>query len=260
MSWKRPAAISAGIDMKKLSLVAVTRSRPRNSPTEIVAPERETPGTSATAWARPIRMASVRPRSRSARSCVATRSASHITSAPADQRHRDHPQRAQVAGDEVLGRAARSTPTGMVATMTYQPIRCSSWPRYSDLHQAQGPGPDDVPDVLGEVDDHRGDRAHLDHRGVAGDRRVVDLEAEQLLRDGEVAGAGDRQELGEPLHHAQHDGVEVVHAHWRLRTPAVHPLAGSLREVRRVGRLRFGPCSTGPWVAPASRSRDSAWG
>ena len=24
-----------------------------------------------------------------------------------------------------------TTPTGMVAMMTYQPIRCSSWPRYS---------------------------------------------------------------------------------------------------------------------------------
>ena len=65
LSWKRPAASSAGIDMKKLSRVAVTRSRPRNSPTEIVAPERETPGISATAWARPIRIASRRPRSRS---------------------------------------------------------------------------------------------------------------------------------------------------------------------------------------------------
>ena len=35
--------------MKKLSRVAVTRSSPRNSPTEIVAPEREMPGIRATA-------------------------------------------------------------------------------------------------------------------------------------------------------------------------------------------------------------------
>ena len=60
------------------------------------------------------------------------------------------------------------------------------------LHQAQRPGPDDVPDVPGEVDDHRRDGAHLDHRRVAGDRRVVDVEPEQLLGDRQVTGARDR--------------------------------------------------------------------
>ena len=35
------------MERKKLIRVAATRSRPRNRPPEIVAPDRETPGTSA---------------------------------------------------------------------------------------------------------------------------------------------------------------------------------------------------------------------
>ena len=100
------------------------------------------------------------------------------------------------------------------------------------LDQAQRPGPDDPPDVLGEVDDHRGDGAHLDHRGVAGDRRVVDVQPEQLLGDRQVAGARDGQELGEPLDHAEHDGVAVVHvgaAYEVVRSREPLPRAGAAR-------------------------------
>ena len=51
---KTPAAVSAGIAMKNDSSVAVTRSMPRISPAEIVAPERETPGMSEKHWTRPM--------------------------------------------------------------------------------------------------------------------------------------------------------------------------------------------------------------
>src|SRR5450759_3491387 len=54
-----PAASSAGMPRKKLHRVAVTRSMPRNSPPEIVAPERETPGMSATHCHRPRIRASI---------------------------------------------------------------------------------------------------------------------------------------------------------------------------------------------------------
>ena len=62
-----------------------------------------------------------------------------------------------------------------------------------------------------EVDEHRRDRADLDHRRVAGDRRVVHVQPEQLSEIGQVGGAGDRQELGQPLDHTEHHGVAVVH-------------------------------------------------
>src|SRR5689334_16001848 len=134
LSSKSPAASSAGIDMKKLSLVAVTRSSPRNRPTEIVAPERETPGISATAWPSPMLTASRMLRSRSWRSWRATRSAAYITALQAISAiaithiDRKGPVMSPLA-------STPTTPTGMVATMTYQPIRWSSWPRYSDLNR-----------------------------------------------------------------------------------------------------------------------------
>src|SRR5262249_15303010 len=62
---------------------------------------------------------------------------------------------------------------------------------------------DDTHDVLEEVDDGGEDRAHLDHRGEAGHRGVVELHAEYLLGDGQVAGGGDRQPLGHALHDPQ---------------------------------------------------------
>ena len=46
--------------MKKLNSVAVTRSMPRSSPAEMVAPERETPGMSEKHCIRPIRRPSRR--------------------------------------------------------------------------------------------------------------------------------------------------------------------------------------------------------
>ena len=50
--------------MKNDSSVAVTRSRPRSRPAEMVAPERDTPGISEKHWTRPM----TRP-SRTVRSC-----------------------------------------------------------------------------------------------------------------------------------------------------------------------------------------------
>ena len=63
--------MSAGIDRKKLSRVAATRSRPRTSPAEMVAPERETPGISARHCTAPMTSASRSVSSFSPRSWVA---------------------------------------------------------------------------------------------------------------------------------------------------------------------------------------------
>ena len=56
------------------------------------------------------------------------------------------------------------------------------------------------------------DRTDLDDGGICRDGRVVDRQSEPFLGNRQVAGAGDRQELGEPLHDAQDDGVEIIHA------------------------------------------------
>jgi len=70
-----PAAVSAGTDRKNESRVTATRSRPRSSPADIVAPDRDTPGTSARHWARPMTRVSRQVTSSSCRFWEAVRSA-----------------------------------------------------------------------------------------------------------------------------------------------------------------------------------------
>lgn len=90
-----PAATSAGIPKKKLSLVAATLSNPRNRPAEIVAPERLTPGMSAKHCIMPIANVSFQVVCSSVRGRLArrpARSASHNTTLqpirPAATNHR----------------------------------------------------------------------------------------------------------------------------------------------------------------------------
>ena len=243
-------ANSAGIDRKKLSRVAVTRSRPRKRPAEIVAPDRETPGISANACTTPIddRVAQRRGRARGAPGGPPARRTTARRSTRSARRATTHSERRAPVIRSLPSSPA--TPTGMVPTMTYQPIRWSSWPRHSG---ARGPGsrPGDAPDVTGEVDDHRGDRAHLDHGGVAGHRRVVDVEPEQLRGDGQVAGARDGQELGQPLDDTEHHGVEVVHATAAYGPRLIRTCTGCCPAESPAGRLPCASCSRGPWVAPA---------
>src|SRR6476620_11142638 len=78
-SSKRPAAVRAGIDRKNDIRVAATRSRPANSPAEMVAADLETPGISEKHWITPMKIASRIVSSRSWRAWVATRSANTMT-------------------------------------------------------------------------------------------------------------------------------------------------------------------------------------
>ena len=66
-SENSPDANTAGIASRKPKRAASSRSRPRNRPALIVAPDRDTPGTSARHWARPTVTASGQ------RSCSACR-------------------------------------------------------------------------------------------------------------------------------------------------------------------------------------------
>ncbi len=96
---------------------------------EMVAPDRETPGTRASAWASPSRIASFRPtclrvRVPENRSAMPRTSPNTISIAPIS--HRLRKSRSMTS--------LRSTPRitiGIDPTMTYQPIRASRWPRYS---------------------------------------------------------------------------------------------------------------------------------
>ena len=63
---------------------------------------------------------------------------------------------------------------------------------------------------LREIDRQDGqDRAELDqhHEGLA---EGVVVEAEEVLEQQQMAGRRDRQELGQPLDHAENDGLEEV--------------------------------------------------
>ena len=121
------------MDRKKLIRVAATRSRPRNSPPEIVAPDRETPGTRESTCTHPMTTASRMVSCFSLRFCVATRSANHITALQAIRATpTTHSERSPPVITSLNRRPA--TPTGMLPTMTYQPIRWSRWPRHSALN------------------------------------------------------------------------------------------------------------------------------
>jgi hypothetical protein len=79
--------------------------------------------------------------------------------------------------------------------------------------QPAQPGGTDPDDVAAQEDQRGKHRAHLDDRREGGDVGVVGRVAEHPLEDGQVAGAGDRQELGEPLDRAEEDGFPPIH--WR---------------------------------------------
>ena len=101
-----------------------------------------------------------------------------------------------------------STAIGIVPRMMYQPMRASAGAQLPVAHAAH-PGRGDPPQVGAEVDEHRGHRAQLDDGGERGTRVVP---AEERGDDAQVRGAGDRQELGEPLDDPQDDGLNGVHS------------------------------------------------
>ena len=81
------SARSAGIDSRNEKRAAASRLSPRKRPAVIVAPERETPGISASAWARPTQIASRVPTSLDvARRAAPTRVGRQQDEAEHDQR------------------------------------------------------------------------------------------------------------------------------------------------------------------------------
>jgi hypothetical protein len=74
--------------------------------------------------------------------------------------------------------------------------------------QAAEPRPGDPLQVAPEVDDDGEHRPELDHGGEEGPGV---LPAGEGWDDAQVTGARDRQELGQPLRDAEHDGLEPGH-------------------------------------------------
>ena len=79
-SSSSPLSTTAGIERRNEKRAAAVRSSPTNSPAVIVAPERDTPGISASAWAKPIFEPVARPDLSIVRWRVPTCSASSSTS------------------------------------------------------------------------------------------------------------------------------------------------------------------------------------
>jgi hypothetical protein len=74
--------------------------------------------------------------------------------------------------------------------------------------QAAEPHRDEVGDVAGEVDEHRGLSAELAHRR---ERRARVVAEEHPRHDAQVGRRGNRQEFGQALHDPQHDDFKPRH-------------------------------------------------
>ena len=99
-------------------------------------------------------------------------------------------------------------PIGIVAQMRYQPIRASSCDRSSGLRRLWNHARPDADEVAAEVDELRQHRPELHDGGEPGARIVPPEEGGD---DAQVRRAGDRQELGEPLHDPEDDRLQHVH-------------------------------------------------
>src|SRR3954454_24382724 len=137
VAWRnssRPLRMTAGIESRNEERAADVRSRPRKRPPVIVAPERETPGTSAQACAKPIRIPSrivsdSMPRLRF-ETCSAHRSTRPraISAVPISWRLR--------APASIWSRTASpKMRMGIVPKRTSRPSRESSVPRISGLRR-----------------------------------------------------------------------------------------------------------------------------
>ena len=81
----RPAAAKiAGAPNRKPNRAAAARESPNDMPTTIVAPDRETPGTNAIAWAMPITSAAGHVKARASPVPRAIRSTTRNATAPSD--------------------------------------------------------------------------------------------------------------------------------------------------------------------------------
>ena len=144
--------------------------------------------------------------SSSPRLCRAIWSAAHMTPLPPiSEPATTH---SEASGPSMSGLAARPTTTIGIGGVDHPPGELVVVVvALLAVGQPAQPGADEPGDVLEEVDEDGRDGAHLDHGGEADDGVVVDRDAHQALGDLQVAGGGDRKELGHSLHDAENDGL-----------------------------------------------------
>ena len=165
----------------------------------MVAPERDVPGISAKHCAKPTLSASrqVMSSTDSTRTVCWRRSAHRITSAPTMKAIATGTGRNSFAL-MALPNSRPSTAAGMNATTRFKAKRCAAGLEVS---------PASTPMNLARYSQHhRQHRAGLDHD--LEDLALLVVEAEQVADQDQVAGAGDRQELGETFDDAQDERFE----------------------------------------------------
>ena len=212
-----------GVASRNANRAASLFESPTSRPPPIVAPEREKPGISASAWAAPIaeRSAPARPAWRSAR-----RRRSSVCGA---RRRRQlgavEEEPVQHQEDRRATRARRSTwrslcsssqaedagwdrPDDRAARRAWRRCRPGSIPRSRRLR----PRPltirtQSLPEEAEQ--DERGGEVRRDEEGEEVRVVLVDVPAEQARQDHAVAEARDREELGDALQQAEHDRLPV---------------------------------------------------
>src|SRR6266487_1274327 len=169
---------------------------------------------------------------------------------PHDERVGNHPQAAQRALDERFGRQPDDGDRQRAGNddERHPPVLL---PARLGTGQAPREAQDEADDVAAEVDDRRRDRPHLDDRRVRGDAHVVYLDAHQPLGDGQVAGRGDRQELGDPLDDAEEDRLPDLHVVYSAR-PDLAYASPIWRSVRTPSSASPANRATDRVVTPAS--------
>ena len=153
-----------------------------------------------------------------------------------------------------------TTPIGIDPRMIAHPYRQSGSRRAAAPNSPRNQAATIRSEVPPQEDHRRQHRTGLDDRGERGDVRIVDGVTEQLLGDGQVPGARDRQELGDPLDRAQQHRFEDVQPNPR---PVIHRLT-AVENRRAVSRRCAGParrrsCTPGPDPGCADPGRTGGW-
>ena len=197
--------------MRNVNRAAASRRSPSAIPPTIVAPERETPGTSASACATPIanapgaRQRSSPPRARAepldrrSSKPAPTSSATAATSRRPRRASRPRPTREQADDDDRNG-AGDDQPDP-------PPVRTAA--RAERPRQRRAPSPTDV---AREEHHTASERADVARRRRTAGRTLLGVPAEERAREDQVRRARHRQELRESLHDAEERGGNEVHA------------------------------------------------
>ena len=192
-SENSPDANTAGMASRKPNRAASSRSSPRNSPALIVAPDRDTPGTSARHCARPTTTLSRQVSCSTWRVCRPKYSAAAMTAENTINAvaitHRLRTPVADLVLEEQPEHADRD---GADDDVPAQPVVDGA---ARGDEQAAEPGLEDAPDVAGEVDQHGDLGAQLGDRG---ERRAGVVGEEDPGHDRQVARGRDRQESVSP--------------------------------------------------------------